>query len=323
MKRAQVALVAFALVSPAQAAEARDRTGTLPEGSAAATRFVQGLITDPSGMPLSQVMVFAADAATDKVAQVVVSNDAGEVALVLPARRHNFGVLSPTLGVARLVPRGADRFTLVLRSMVAAGNGAPGGGGDVPSEWITTAGAAIFRGRVLDEGGAGLGGVRIEGLRPSGAIAATALSDAGGRFAFAVPGGVFRLRVAAPGLRAVQIVREDRRLEVVMAIAAEAQRIDLVTGRVLTFRIEDSVDPEYFPPAPVRAWLLFAYGICANPAPLNTQEKRGLKKYWYLEVLRQQPPNPARISTVSCTPATAYDLAPRSLTDGFGDLPGF
>lgn len=318
MKRAPIVIVALAAASAS--ASGADRAG--PAGPASSHRTVAGLVTDLAGAPLRAVVIFAADAATDKVVVVTVSDDGGQVSFVLPARRHNFGVISTRLGVQRLVPRGRDGFVLLLRPLAAVGPAAPSSSPGLDLV-VAAVRAQVVRGQVSDQTGVGLDGVRIDAVRESGALAATAISEAGGRFTLAVPGGSFRLRPWAPGMQPTEITREAGRVVVIMAITAALQQVEVTTGHVLRFRAQDSIDPEYFPPAPVRAWLLFAYGICANSGPLRAADKRELKKYWYLDVLRQTPPNPATISTTSCTPATLYDLPPRSLTDGFGDLPGF
>jgi hypothetical protein len=105
---------------------------------------------------------------------------------------------------------------------------------------------------------------------------------------------------------------------IVMGIAADPQRVTVTDGRVLSFRPSDSIDPEYSPPAAVRSWLQYAYGICPPRFPLKAHDRRGLKKYWYLDVLRSEPPNPATISTVNCTTAASYELLRASTTTLLG-----
>ena len=104
----------------------------------------------------------------------------------------------------------------------------------------------------------------------------------------------------------------------VMTVATEVQQLTITPGRVLRFRPADSIDPEYTPPTAVKAWLQYAYGICPS-APLTWYEKRALKKYWYLDVLRSEPPNPASVSTTSCTTPSAYQptSVPQASVGGF------
>jgi hypothetical protein len=281
-----------------------------------ARRAVAGTVVDSTGRPLRGVMVFAADASTDAVVAMAASDAQGKVELLVPQRRYNFGILSPTLGVARLIPGGAGRFQLVLTALppnpVDTASTQPAARIDAPR-------AFVVRGRVVDETGVGLEGVRLEAARETGAVIATVFSGGDGTFAVAVPGGQSRLRASAPGFDPVRSARQNGRLVVVMAIAAEAQRITITEGRVFRVRPGDSIDPEYTPPAPVKALLRFAYGICPAATPLRAADRRALKKYWYLDVLRREPPNPATISTVVCTPPTAYQptSAPRSTIGGF------
>jgi hypothetical protein len=283
---------------------------------APASRPIAGTVVDATGKPLRGVMVFAADASNDAVVAVAASDAEGKVRLVVPQRRYNFGILSPTLGVTRLTPRGPGRFDLVVTALppnpVDAAASPPAARVDAPR-------AFVLRGRVVDETGVGLEGVRLEAARETGAVIATVFSAADGTFAVAVPGGQSRLRATAPGFASVRSAQQNGRLVVVMAIAAEAQRVTITEGRVFSVRPGDSIDPEYTPPAPVKALLRFAYGICPAATPLRAQDRRSLKKYWYLDVLRREPPNPATISTIVCTPATAYQPSsvPRSTIAGF------
>jgi hypothetical protein len=279
-----------------------------PEAPAPAVkrRSIAGMVVDPAGKPLRDVMVFAADASTEAVAAVALSNEEGKVDLVVPQGRYNFGVLSATFGVTQLVPRGSGRFELVVAPLppnpVERAASEPAARVDAPRGFV-------LRGRVVDETGVGLEGVRLEAARDTGPVIATVYSSTDGTFAMAVPGGRTGVRATAPGFKAARSAYQGGRLVVVMAIDAEAQRVTITEGRVFSVRPGDSIDPEYTPPAPVRALLRFAYGICPSPTPLRARDKSNLKKYWYLDVLRREPPNPATISTVTCTAASAYQPA--------------
>ena len=291
-----------------------------------------GLVTDLAGVPLPGIMVFAVDARTDRVASMAVSNDAGRVILPVARGRHNVGVVSASFGVARLVPRGATGFDLVLQprpalpAALSPEGDAPGGAARVSS-----ATAFVLRGRTVDETGVGLEGSQIQAVRGEGPPVTSAISGKDGRFAMGLPGGTYVIRVYAPGFRTSKLARQNGEVVLVMAIAAEPQRVD-IAGNSLTFRLQDSIDPEYTPPAKVRAWLQIAYGICGSSNPLRAHERRALKKYWYLDVLRTAPPNPATISTANCAPPSQYQRMPWSrgadfvmLPDGFGyseDDPG-
>ena len=281
---------------------------------AAGQATVRARVVDQAGRPLPQVVVFAADAG--RVLGMAQSDQAGTVELPRPHPRYNFGVMSPSLRLHGVTPRGPGRFDLITVALPAAPTGE---GSDPQVLTITARGASVFHGRVLDEAGRGLQGVRVEAARATGPIASTVLSTTGGDFALVVPGGTFALRASAPGLVPLRGAREGERLVVVMTVATSIQTVTVTTGRTLSFRTSDSVDPEYAPPAPVRAWLQFAYGICPSAGPLRAHEKRALKKYWYLDVLRLEPPNPATISTLTCVPPSAADrlAAGQGTTQGF------
>ena len=274
-----------------------------PPAPAARRRTISGTVMDMTGRPLDGLMVFAADARTDAVTAMAASDAEGKVQLVVPQGRYNFGVLSPIFGVTRLVPAGPGRFELVVARLPPK---VVDGAATEPAAQVDAPRGFVLRGRVVDETGVGLDGIRLEAVRETGAAIATVYSGTDGTFAVAVPGGRSRLRAIAPGFRSVRSAHQGGRLVVVMAIAAEAQEVTITDGRVFTVRPADSIDPEYTPPAPVKALLRFAYGICPGATPLSARDKRALKKYWYLDVLRREAPNPASISTVTCTPASTY-----------------
>ncbi len=275
-----------------------------PPAPAVKRRTIAGTVMDMTGRPVDGLMVFAADARTDAVAAMAASDAAGKVQLVVPQGRYNFGVVSPAFGVTRLVPAGPGRFELVVARLPPSA--VDGTDAAEPAASVESPRGFVLRGRVVDETGVGLDGIRLEAVRESGAPIATVWSGADGTFAVAVPGGRTRLRATAPGFRSARSAYQGGRLVVVMAIAAEAQQMTITEGRVFTVRPGDSIDPEYTPPAPVRALLRFAYGICTSASPLRARERRALKKYWYLDVLRREAPNPASVSSVTCTSPTAY-----------------
>jgi hypothetical protein len=312
-----------------------------PPSALATAHEVRGLVTDADGAPLSGVLVFAVDPASDRIVALASSDDEGRVTMQLRALPHNFGIMSVRHGVQRLIAKGAFGFTLVLRPLpegAATTTPAP----DAKMPVIRAGRATLVRGRVVDEAGHGLAGVRVdavratewrqrsEGMRATGQPIATAISGAQGEFALAIPGGDTQLQARAPGLALVRsavqqekgVARADRPI-LVMGVATDVQSVTLREGRVLRVRLQDSIDPAYSPPAPLRAWLLFAYGICSAGQLLRAQEKQGLKPYWYLDVLREEPPNPATISTSSCTPPSQYGRTSLSARIGLGAMEGF
>lgn len=286
------------------------------------------LVVDEAGTPVPSVVVFAAEASNDRISKVGVADDGGRVTLVIPRRPHNFGLLTPTFGVHSLRARGPTDLVLVVRPIRhapvvdVAGASAP---------WITGTQAFIVRGRVVDELGVGLGGVRIDAVRSDGAVASSAITGVAGDFAVATPGGRYRLRATAPGLAPARWEPDSggKRLTVVMAISADVQRLEITDGQVLSFRLDDSVDPEYYPPAKVLAWLRYAYGVCPAADPPTAHQRRRTKKYWWLDVLREAPSSPAQRATFAGDPChsrmtfTERSAAWRSENKpgGFGPLP--
>lgn len=271
--------------------------------------MIQGLVMDLAAKPQAGLLVFAADPKSDAITAMAVSDAHGRFELLLPRQRHHFGVFSSRLGPSRWTARGPTRFDLVVAPIWAGADGSPdaAAGAFAP---ISVEAARLVRGRVVDEVGAGLAGVRIEATRPSQTMATATVSGSRGEFALPVLAGQSELRAQAPGLKLLSSTQRDGRLIIVLTVAAEVQRVTVSAGRVLRFNPADSIDPEYTPPAPVRAWLLFAYGLCPRSRPLKAHERRALKKYWYLDVLRRAPPNPASITTADCTPADLHQQLP-------------
>jgi hypothetical protein len=304
-----------------------------------ATREVLGTVTDGAHRPLPGVVVVAVDAASDVVAALATTDEQGRVQLRLPDRPHLFGVMSSRYGVERLVTRGATDFRLVLRPLAPPAGAAPREGAGVPA--IRARGAAVIQGRVVDESGQGLAGVRVDGARAtdvrwsdqgmqaSGVVVSSALSGRDGTFTLVIPGGDTQLQARAPGLVLARSALQPPRIPggadrhvLIMAVDAAAQSIVVSQGHLLRVRLADSIDPEYTPPAAVRAWLQVAHGICPASGPLTEAQKQTLKKYWYLEVLRNEPPNPASISAGSCVPPWAYGGVSLAARAGFGAVQG-
>jgi hypothetical protein len=304
-------------------------------------RVVNGVVTSATGVPLQGILVFAVDPASDAIVATAASDDEGRLTMALRPRPHNFGVMSAHYGVQRLISKGVDRFDLVLTAL-PEGGATTTTAAQAKMPVIRSARMILIRGRVIDEGGQGLAGVRVdavraveivsrpEGPRAIGRPIATAISGSGGIFTVVIPAGDTQIQARAPGLAVVgsAVQRENGRVRadrpvLVMGVVAEAQDVIVTNGRVLRVRLQDSIDPEYTPPAALRAWLLFAYGICPATQPLRAREKQALKKYWYLDVLRREPPNPASVSTTGCVPAYLADHALLTVRIGLGSAEQF
>ena len=185
---------------------------------AAPAPTVRARVVDQAGKPLAGVVVFAADAS--KVLGMAQSDEAGAVQLLSPRPRYNFGLMSPTFRLGGVTPRGPGRYDLIATPLRPAG---AGDGANPEVAKITARGATVFHGRVVDETGRGLQGVRVEAARATGAVTATVLSTTGGSFALVVPGGEFGLRASAPGLVALHSTQQEGLVVLVMTVAAEVQ----------------------------------------------------------------------------------------------------
>jgi hypothetical protein len=266
---------------------------------------VVGQLRDRAGVPIAGVIVFAAQDGTDQISGFAVSDAGGRITLQLPRLRHNFGVLSSSHGVASIVHTGLASFVMELRPLAQT----------LPQRDARTlpldlAEARVIRGRVTDETGRELAGVRVEVIRDAsaGVVTTTAvtMTDARGRFALGLVSGRFQLRAGAPGLKLARGARRGDWIEVTMAIDAQTEQVSVSQGgHVLRFRLDRSLDPEIFPPAPVRAWLCTSYGIVVRSRIPTRAERNRIKKYWYLDLLRNPPPNPAKVTSwnaASCVP---------------------
>jgi hypothetical protein len=272
---------------------------------------VTGYLRDPAGAPIANVFVFAAEDGTDRMAAFAVSDAGGRIVLKLPRRRHNFGLSSARYGVASITYGGPATFVMEVKPLPAA----PPSDGAQRTLPLALAGARVIRGRVTDQTSTPLVAVRVEAVRADLTTAAVAFTDPRGQFALGLVGGRFQLRTVAPGLRVAKAARRDDRFEIVMEVDAQTEQVSVVEGHVLRFRLDRSLDPEIFPPAPVRAWLCFSYGIKVRSRAPTDVERKGIKKYWYLDVLRNPPPNPAKIAqwdAGSCSPDVDAVLNARS-----------
>jgi hypothetical protein len=290
-------LLATSIVSAAGASAAPDQPPL---------RLFSGRVVDQAGRPVANLLVFAADRRTDGIEAMAVTDRQGKLQLPLLPGPHNFGVFSATLAPLLVSSPEPATFQLVVGPLRAPAELSEG----ATPLTLEAGGPRVIRGRVVDELGVGLRGVFIEGRPASGALKTATLSDERGTFALPVPGGRCALAAHAPGLEVMSSQLNRGRLILVMTIAAETQRLVVSDGHLLRFDLRDSIDPEYSPPAPVRAWLLQAYGICPNTSPLTIRQRQALRKYWYLDVLRQPPPSPATISTADCTPAHLHEVLP-------------
>jgi hypothetical protein len=261
----------------------------LAQDAPARTR-VTVAVTDASGAPVAEMLVFAADAASDEIVSVVATDAGGRAAFELDGRPHNFGLYSTNRPILKHARAGEANLAIQVGAPLRE-SARPG-----PGVRLNLPRARVLRGRVVDEGGAPLAGVRVQVIRPSGTVATTAISDRAGRVVAPVVQGRAFVTAFAPGLKLKQGTNAGAELRLVMTIDSEPQTITVSDRHVIRFHLRDSVDPEYVPPAPVKAWLCWAYGIGLPDRPLTGEDRKTIKKYWWLDKLREEPPNPARVA---------------------------
>jgi hypothetical protein len=143
-----------------------------------------------------------------------------------------------------------------------------------------------------------------------------------------LPAGRFQLHALAAGLKPLRYEAGKQRPTIVMAIDAQVESIKITEGpHVLSFRLDESVDPEYYPPPQARAWLKQQYCLDVDhmfrrasvnrrlpgPAPVRMRGPRSpfgddrpqaarevpisyaaeqlhLERYWWLKKLYTSPP---------------------------------
>jgi hypothetical protein len=242
-------------------------TAVADEGAAAATVEVRV----ESGPTLEGVAVFALDRRSGELVAAGRSDAHGQVTLSLKGRGVVLGVTAPRFELLRFENLAPDRFRAVLAVVPQAfrvldpampesrasppvrvtGESGPG----------STTPLGVVRASVADETGAALSGVRVsayeEGPR---VLAATSLTDAAGHSLLVLPPGRFRLHAAAPGLVPVRYQGGRRATEIVMTVDTQVETVRITEGpAVLHFRLDDSIDPEYYPPPQAKAWLKVQY----------------------------------------------------------------
>jgi hypothetical protein len=127
------------------------------------------------------------------------------------------------------------------------------------------------------------------------AVTAMAASDADGKVQLVVPQGRYNFGVLSP------LFGVDR------LVPAGTGRFELVVARLPPNVVDDAATE---PAARVDAPRASSCGAAWWTRPASGSMASGgtsaLKKYWYVDVLRREAPTPASISTVNCTPASAY-----------------
>ena len=314
---------------------------------------VTGTVVLSDGKPVADVAVFAVAKGSAQIRRLVRSAADGSFAMTLPSVVHDFGVMSARWQLVKFVPVSGGQIKLTVvpafpdvdpaaivrtagRSVMAnvtplstdVGTAAPGEAPGAPGG----ASVGLLTGTVQDETGVGLGGVRILAVDGTQmALVSVAQTDAAGKYRLLTLARPTRLIVYAPGLVLDRVRRPGAgRVDFVLAIDAVVENITLRSGRVLSFRIEDSMMPEAYPPKAVAGALQQDYGIdfdtCFCPGDLlDTEEPSAeqyrnaclwsagrtcskpsscpvtvwarqckMPRYWWLRMLQMNPPNPTR-----------------------------
>jgi hypothetical protein len=327
---------------------------------------VVGLVARADGVPVPDVAVFAVQRGSAEIRRVVRSGLDGAFRMELAPVVHDFGIMSPRWHLIGFTQPAATQVRMTVapafpdvnpmkvvrearrsvvtnvvpiagKTVAAAADpdaGAPAGDAGVTSAAAPAASAAVgvLTGTVVDETGVGLGGVRILAVDETRQVlVSVAQSDQQGRYRLVTLAGPTRLVVYAPGLAVDRVRRPGPgKVDFILIIDATVDTLTLRTGRVLSFRVGDSIMPEAYPPKVVRATLQQDYGIDFNncfcpgdlltaPPPTPAQYKNAclwsagmrcsrpaqcpltawasqckLPRYWWLRLLQLSPPNPGR-----------------------------
>jgi hypothetical protein len=313
---------------------------------------ITGTVVLPDGKPVADVAVFAVTKGSSQIRRLVRSGGDGSFAMILPSVVHDFGVMSARWQLVKFVPgeRGQIRLTVVRafpdidpaslvrtarRTVMANVTPLDSGGTVAPSDAPRAPGDAavgLLSGTVQDETGVGLAGVRILAVDAvETALVSVAQTDAAGKYRLLTLARPTRLIVYAPGLLLDRVRRPGAgKVDFVLAIDAVVENIVLRSGRTLSFRIEDSMMPEAYPPRAVAGALLQDYGIdfntcfcpgdllntegpsseqyrnaclwsagrsCSKPSscPVTVWARQcKMPRYWWLRMLQMNPPNPTR-----------------------------
>jgi hypothetical protein len=337
------------LLLAGRVAQAAPDAGPTPAEPAPAPRGAEGVrvtgtVALADGKPVADVAVFAVTKGSSQIRRLVRSGGDGSFVMVLPSVVHDFGVMSARWQLVKFVPgdRGQIKLTVVqafpdidpasivrtARRTVMANVTPLDGGAGAPGD----AAVGLLTGTVQDETGVGLAGVRIlavDGVET--ALVSVAQTDAAGKYRLLTLARPTRLIVYAPGLKLDRVRRPAAgKVDFVLAIDAVVDNIVLRTGRVLSFRIADSMMPEAYPPKAVAGALQQDYGIdfntcfcpgdllntegpsaeqyrdaclwsagrsCSKPSscPVTVWARQcKMPRYWWLRMLQMNPPNPTR-----------------------------
>jgi hypothetical protein len=196
---------------------------------------IRGEVVDERGAALAGVTVYAVDAREGTIAERVESSGQGEFVVAVPrGRRYRIEAEGSAwaLGHIEKVPPGRVRLVMTRQpgpaptgraELTVVGTGTPSG---------RPAGETVA-GRVVDETGAGIHGVRLSIGDLGGRTVAVVDTAGNGGFSTSLAPGRYALLTFAPGLRlqTVELIGPNRwQLTLGIAAAAETVRIQTPAG---------------------------------------------------------------------------------------------
>jgi hypothetical protein len=253
-----------------------------------------GQVREETGRPVGDMVVFAVDRTSPQIRAVARSGRDGKFRMLLAPEVHDFGIMSidwlltrfdrpgpnavvltvapsfPEIDPVAAVQKTKQSFVTLVFPYGREGQAAavvPGGKASI----------GILTGTVRDEQGAGLGGVRIlANDERRGVLRAVTQSDRNGRYTLVTVAGPNRLIVYAPGLLLGKVRRQDKAgvFDLVLKADPTPQDLRLRTGRVLSFRLDDSLMPEAMPPRQARSAISVDYGIDLSFVPSRASERK-------------------------------------------------
>jgi hypothetical protein len=270
---------------------ANRRAGAAPAAAqpAGSTVDLRGQVVDGQGRAASQLLVFAVERGSSRIVAGARPDPDGLFVMKLPARLHDFGIMSSRWLLGGFERSGPAAIKLVVyqafpdtdptdivreaKSFAKVAAPASDGRADIPGSSI-----AQITGVVRDETGAPLQGVRLLSMQDSSErLVAVAQTDRQGHYSLVTLAGPSRVFVYAPGLKLKQGQgKGPGQVDLVLTVETQVETITLRTGRRLAFRLSDSQYPEMLPPTKVAVALSFDYGIalsegCFCPGDLINQ----------------------------------------------------
>jgi hypothetical protein len=301
-------LLALALVLAGDAGRPPD--GAVADAAVLPANAVEltGQVRAQTGRPVPAMVVFAVDRSSPQIRAVARSAADGTFRMILAPTVHDFGIMSMDWLLIRFERPGPNAVALTVTPSfpetdpVTAVKSTKQSfvtlvfpyGRHGQAESVVPGGKAaigIVTGVVRDEQGAGIGGVRIVAQdERRGVLRAVTQSDRSGRYTLVTVAGPTRVMVYAPGLLLGKVRRrpEGGGFDLVLKADPSPQDLRLRSGRMLSFRLEDSLMPEAMPPRQAKAAIAQDYGISLSFVP----SRRGERKFCFCpgDLLKSPPP---------------------------------